>query len=505
MRANLALLAGALLGFALACSDFKADLQQYCSERRCTAPTDCCDGWSCSAGRCQAPAGQTDGGGVVMACTATCAGQTPVCDTATGSCVRCTAASCGSGKLCDLNSGCVGCTLDAGCAVPTPVCRPLQERCVECDVDAQCAGKPGTTCNRQTGVCEIGGADAGYDAGVPFALKVIPATGPEFVGRCSGQWRVETVDVLDASVPFYGPVDLESDYGNTRFFDQAGCTSAQLPSNQLRLDAPTGRGSFWFITDAEGNFFGIRARYESIPLQYGEGRVDVKREVETLDISPNPLDLTINQCGATAVNIQLLRQGSAASFTYDTALTVSGTNLELYGQAGCAQRLLSPIYVPKGTSQLRYYVKANGPASGLSFSLPGVSGGISVNVTIPPDAISLDPMGGPKFGLPKDACNQMVIHVMGSNQVVTTPQSLDVQLTSDAGTTFYTSAGCSGAFGTSVDVNIPASNYYAYYWIKQPASGADQTGIAGTVLGGGLAGDSLDLTFSPSVGDDGGP
>ncbi len=507
--ARIAGLLGAAVGFAAACTNFQSDFEQYCSERRCSAAADCCPGYSCGSNqRCLAP-GQ-DGGSDAGICPAACASPTPVCDTAARSCVRCTATSCTGGQVCDPDLGCTACTKDAGCSGATPVCNELRGRCEQCLRHTDCTSPK--TCNLQTGVCEVGGDDAGYDAGVPSALRVTAAGGTHYVGVCSGQWTVSTVDALDASVPFAGPVTLYSDTaGGTLFFDKPGCTSLPLDFDGLALNASTGRASFYFIESAVQPRVRITAVYNFAPpaLEPGSAEVPLEQQVTSLEPSPSNLALTVNTCHPTPLTLKLMRLTSPASFSYDTMLFFSPNGpLELYTQPNCNGRLTT-LQLPllAGTSQVPLYVKPTGPVSSLGISGPGLFAQVNITVELPPDAVTLQTFGGPQFGLDKETCIPENVHVLSAGAVVPATSDITVNLSSDAGTLLYGdgASGCSGAGATTATVTIPAGSASAPFWLLQPELGPDHTGLHAAPLGA-LQGDDLDLTFNAMVpGRDGGP
>ncbi|GMV13462.1 MAG: hypothetical protein HS104_26735 [Polyangiaceae bacterium] len=71
-----------------------------------------------------------------------CAAPTPVCDTATSTCVECTPAKdqCPTGQYCTTNNGCAaGCTDGTDCSGTTTKCDTATNKCVECLGDTDCS------------------------------------------------------------------------------------------------------------------------------------------------------------------------------------------------------------------------------------------------------------------------------------------------------------------------------------------------------------------------------
>jgi hypothetical protein len=154
------------------------------SSAQCGAPTaSICDptSFSCRAcaqaspptagdAECQARNGNAapacKSGGDCGACTATntsaCAGGTPLCNTATNTCVGClSSADCGGAAPICINNSCAGCTSSSQCAAKGTgqnSCKTTTGACVSCVVDADCGG--GNVCLSSNSCCAPESASA---------------------------------------------------------------------------------------------------------------------------------------------------------------------------------------------------------------------------------------------------------------------------------------------------------------------------------------------------------
>jgi hypothetical protein len=104
--------------------------------------------------------GNGGNGGGSGNCPSTCAGDTPVCDTDSQTCVGCVTSNdtCGDGQYCNADSqSCSnGCKGDADCSSPL-TCDAATHQCVSCTTDAQC--EAGFVCG-PSGQCVAGCSDS---------------------------------------------------------------------------------------------------------------------------------------------------------------------------------------------------------------------------------------------------------------------------------------------------------------------------------------------------------
>ena len=102
-------------------------------------------GTSASGGAGGAAGAAGTGGSGGCSSDGDCTAPTPVCDTATSTCVVCTPQSdkCPTGQYCTANNGCAsGCTDGTDCSGTTTKCDTKTNKCVECLGDTDCsAGK----------------------------------------------------------------------------------------------------------------------------------------------------------------------------------------------------------------------------------------------------------------------------------------------------------------------------------------------------------------------------
>lgn len=166
----------------------------------CDLDQDCSAGTVCdSANQCvQCAPGKT----------ANCAGETPVCDPATETCLGClSAADCPlpSKPLCDPNNhACATCAGDYGqpglsCPEASPLCSPTGA-CGKCATLADCAGgaHPGPICNPISGAC---GSLCTTDADCPGQWCDNPKGNPA-AGVCAA--KIANGDHLPANSPING-------------------------------------------------------------------------------------------------------------------------------------------------------------------------------------------------------------------------------------------------------------------------------------------------------------
>ncbi len=102
---------------------------------------------------------------------ANCSGATPICDAASLTCRPCNSnADCGGTTYCDTVAGsvnlgtCVTCVADANCPPATPRCNPATNTCIQCLSSADCGG---TTPSCQSGTCKSCASDADCNGATP--------------------------------------------------------------------------------------------------------------------------------------------------------------------------------------------------------------------------------------------------------------------------------------------------------------------------------------------------
>lgn len=157
-----------------------------------------------------------DGG----ACPVTCAGETPVCDFATATCVGCVeSADCtgaatpicdtetktcqpclrddqcaAGGKLphCTFGGECAECARNEHCHTDEPYCSPATHTCKGCGVDSDCTDATASRCDTSTNLCVPcqGNVDCGHLAATPLCDTgrgvCVQCTGATEAARCGG-------------------------------------------------------------------------------------------------------------------------------------------------------------------------------------------------------------------------------------------------------------------------------------------------------------------------------
>lgn len=141
----------------------------------------CGDNETCDSSTGTCIASSSDGGS--DACGG-CSGATPVCDTATKSCVRCTATAGCSGRtgICDTSVAggvCVQCLSDDTCPAAAPTCHPDNRICVACLDDSDCGGAA-PVCDDATGLCARCTSERGCSGATPACDTDVPG------GACVG-------------------------------------------------------------------------------------------------------------------------------------------------------------------------------------------------------------------------------------------------------------------------------------------------------------------------------
>ena len=114
-------------------------------------------------------------------CDGACADPTPVCDTATDTCVACLAtADCETGVCDPATSACVQCLSTADCL--TGVCDLASQTCVQCAANTHCTTTTASTCTDNTCRACVTSDDCSHLSGtlVCDAGTCVECTGTEF-------------------------------------------------------------------------------------------------------------------------------------------------------------------------------------------------------------------------------------------------------------------------------------------------------------------------------------
>jgi V8-like Glu-specific endopeptidase len=143
----------------------------------CIGATPACHAGACAAcgsdSECPVAAHACLASGACGICSAgnssACKGTTPICNTATASCVTCVSdGQCkGTTPACNTTTHtCVACTSDTQCKGTTPACNTTAHTCVACTSDTQCKGSA-PACNAPTHTCVACTSDAQCHGATP--------------------------------------------------------------------------------------------------------------------------------------------------------------------------------------------------------------------------------------------------------------------------------------------------------------------------------------------------
>ncbi|MGQ0508556.1 MAG: hypothetical protein ACT4TC_24930 [Myxococcaceae bacterium] len=349
-----ALLLGFAVGLAAGCVNFADEFATYCQSRTsCSNNSPCCSGFACVSGQCVS-LGRNDGGNT-STCTPVCSGTTPYCQLDT--CVECQNSTQCTGRFCNT----------------------VLNKCVECVDNSVCATpSTGRTCNVPKGVCEVGGADAGYPPAV--MLELIGTSTTLLAGQCSNQWTVRALDVNNAPTALAPNVFL-SGGGNARFFTNGTCMS--VPTSVLTVPAATSQLGFFLSMDQAGTSQSFTAA--NGPLRATRTVAINAGGATQLTISPSLL-VSPGTC-SNAVEVRSFDTYGNASRHSSSGISLTSSNgtTTFFSQAGCpAVASTTQVFMSASSNVATYWFLDTSAGSPVhTASAPGLTAGSISHAVVP--------------------------------------------------------------------------------------------------------------------------